>query len=298
MEPIGRAARIDRLRKSSSARHPVSKATLKHFASLWTLMDYPNGSASGEWPMEKKVAAIKEAGFNGFQWAALPEMKDLAEKYDLAFLGSCQTNAANYAHILRDFAPLNPIRINVQLGNHATQPDEAVDLWIAMNKEASDLGLILDLETHRGTCTETPEKTWKIAELYAHKTGEMLRLNFDFSHFAVVKHLYPPYADRLLDRPDLLRATSQIHLRPFNGHHCEIPITDSRGKISGWAASWLEFVKDALTCCSEGKSSSDTLWACPEFGAMTSGYWLPSFPDPWKDTIATKQAISEIWDKI
>ena len=261
-------------------------------------MDYPNGSASGEWPMETKVAAIKEAGFDGFQWAALPELKDLAEKYDLAFLGGCQANAGNYSQILRDFAPMNTVRINVQLGNHATQPEEAVDLWIAMNKEAADLGLTLDLETHRDTCTETPEKTWKIAELYTQKTGEMLRLNFDFSHFAVVKHLYPPYASRLLDRPDLLRASSQIHLRPFNGHHCEIPVTDSHGKISGWAASWFEFVKDALTCWSEGKSSSDTLWACPELGAMTSGYWIPSFPDPWKDTIAAKQAIQEIWEKI
>jgi hypothetical protein len=45
----------------------MSKPTLKHFASLWTLMDYPNSSSSGDWPMEKKVAAIKEAGFDRFQ---------------------------------------------------------------------------------------------------------------------------------------------------------------------------------------------------------------------------------------
>ena len=108
-------------------------------------MDYPNGWASGEWPMEKKVAAIKDAGFDGFQWAALPELKDLAEKYDLAFLGGCQANAGNYSQILWDFAPMNTVRINVQLGNHATQPEEAVDLWIAMSKEAADLGLTLDL---------------------------------------------------------------------------------------------------------------------------------------------------------
>ncbi len=104
----------------------MSKPTLKHFASLWTLMDYPNGSASGEWPMEKKFAAIKEAGFAGFQSGALPELKDLAEKYDLACLGGCQANAGNYSQILRDFAPMNTVRINVQLGHHAMQPEEAV----------------------------------------------------------------------------------------------------------------------------------------------------------------------------
>jgi sugar phosphate isomerase/epimerase len=134
----------------------MSKPTLKHFASIWTLMDYPNGSASGEWPMEKKVAAIQEAGFHGFQSGAFPELKDLAEKYDLAFLGGCQAHAGNYSQTLRDFVPMNTVRINVQLCNHAMQPEEAVDLWIAMNKEAVDLGLTLDLEPHRDTCTETP----------------------------------------------------------------------------------------------------------------------------------------------
>jgi hypothetical protein len=45
----------------------MSKPTLKHFASIWKLMDYPNSSSSGECSMEKKVAAIKEAGFARFQ---------------------------------------------------------------------------------------------------------------------------------------------------------------------------------------------------------------------------------------
>lgn len=274
----------------------MNKPTLKHFASLWTLMHYPGGSADGEWSMDRKIAAVKEAGFDGFQWAALPGLGDSAEKHGLAFIGGCQADATNFSRTLQDFAPLNPVRINVQLGNHTIEPDEAVGLWIAMEKEAADLGLVLDLETHRGTCTETPEKTWKIAELYAQRTGELLRLNFDFSHFAVVKHLYPPYAARLLDRPDLLRASSQIHLRPFNGHHCEIPVTDGHGNITGWAASWLEFVKDVLACWSEGKSPNDTLWACPELGAMTSGYWISPFPDPWKDALVAKRCISEIWD--
>jgi hypothetical protein len=56
MESIGKAARIDLPRKFAPAKHQTRKPTLKHFASIWTLMDYPNGSASGEWPMEKKVA--------------------------------------------------------------------------------------------------------------------------------------------------------------------------------------------------------------------------------------------------
>ena len=74
MAHIGKAARIDSVRKLEQEKN-MSQPTLKHFASLWTLMDYPNGSASGEWPMEKKVAAIKEAGFAGFQAGALPRVE-------------------------------------------------------------------------------------------------------------------------------------------------------------------------------------------------------------------------------
>jgi hypothetical protein len=47
MAHIGKAARIDWSRKFNQEK-TMSKPTLKHFASLWTLMDYPNGSASGE----------------------------------------------------------------------------------------------------------------------------------------------------------------------------------------------------------------------------------------------------------
>jgi TnpA family transposase len=48
MESIGKAAHIDLPRKFAPAKHQTRKPTLKHFASIWTLMDYPKGSASGE----------------------------------------------------------------------------------------------------------------------------------------------------------------------------------------------------------------------------------------------------------
>ena len=60
---------------------------------------------------------------------------------DLAFLGGCQANAGNYSQTLWDFVPMNAVRINVQLSNHAMQPEEAVDLWIAMSRKAADFGI-------------------------------------------------------------------------------------------------------------------------------------------------------------
>jgi hypothetical protein len=277
-----------------SANPPI----LKQFASFWTLLHYPNGSESGEWSYDQKLAAIKAAGFDGFQGTAEPQFEELARKHGLAFLGGCQANAENYESLLEAFAPLNPVRINVQLGDHAIEPVAAARLWIAMNKKADDLGLVLDLETHRNTCTETPEKTMAIAEIIARETSAPLRLNFDFSHFAVVKHLEPPYAGRLLEWPELLRGTRQLHLRPFNGHHCEIPATNGRGETDGWAKPWFYFVEELFACwLRENPGEGQTLWACPELGAMTSGYWLPSFPDPWKDAIFVRLETERLWQR-
>jgi len=274
----------------------MDSLTLKHFASLWTLVHYPNGNEKGEWSIDQKLAAIKAAGFDGFQSSADPDLAELGLNHGLQFLGACDANSENHEQRIRDFVPLRPARINIQLGDHAMSPAEAARIWIAMNQIADDHGLVLDLETHRGTCTETPEKTWEIAEIVEQKTSAPIRLTFDFSHFAVVKHLLPPYAGRLLEKPVLLGACRQIHLRPFNGHHCEIPATNGKGEVADWAIPWFDFVAAAFAIfLRQNVNKSGTLWACPEFGAMPSGYWLPSFPDPWKDAIFVRQETENLW---
>lgn len=275
---------------------PMQPPILKHFASLWTLLHYPDGNEAGEWSYDQKLAAIKAAGFDGFQWFAQPDLAELSAKHDLVFLGHCDANAGNYVQRLKDFVASSPARVNVQLGDHAMTPGEAARLWIAMNQLADDLGLVLDLETHRGTCTETPEKTWQIAEIVEQETSAPIRLTFDFSHFAVVRHLLPPYAERLLEKPALLGASRQMHLRPFNGHHCEIPVTNECGEMADLARPWFEFVEAAFACVlQQNTTEAGTLWVCPEFGAKTSGYWLPSFSDPWKDAIFVRQQTEQLW---
>ena len=271
---------------------------LKQFANLWTLRQYPNGDDSGEWSLEEKLAAIKAAGFDGFQWFAQPEFPELAARHGLAYLGTCDADETNYPARLANFVPLKPLRINVQLANHDTRPEDAVRLWIDLVKAAEDLGLNVDLEIHRDTCTETPEKTWRIAELYGQKTGRPISLNFDLSHFAVVKHLSPPYAPRLLTHPDLLRFSRQMHLRPFNGHHCEIPLTNGQGQVTPWGQRWLEFVEETFRCWRQGKSEGETLWACPELGSLNSGYWIAPFPDPWQDVVFARGAFERLWSQM
>ena len=70
----------------------------------------------------------------------------------------------------------------------------------ADREEGRKLGLEPAIEMHRDTCTETPEKTYALADAYQKATGELLPISWDFSHFAVVKHLVPGQFRRADDR--------------------------------------------------------------------------------------------------
>ena len=49
---------------------------LRHIANLWTLIGHP--STEREWSLDKKLCAIKEAGFDGVCWAGSPERLEWA----------------------------------------------------------------------------------------------------------------------------------------------------------------------------------------------------------------------------
>jgi len=153
--------------------------------------------------------------------------------------------------------------------------------------------LEIDLEVHRDTCTETPEKVYEIAALYQKATGKKIRFCWDFSHIAVVKHLAPPYAARILVRPDLVQLARQFHFRPFNGHHCQVPVTDGKGDESPELKPYLEFLDATLACWFAGAKGGEVLYACPELGPFD--YALSCFPNVWKDAIYLRGKIEALW---
>jgi hypothetical protein len=274
----------------SIASKPVP--VLKQFAGLWTLTDQP--SKEKQWTLEEKFKQAKKAGFHAMGgWHGL-DVVPLCEKYGMDFVAYINGNA-EYRKDLASARSRNPARINVQLLDHDTPPKEALKLWLKIEAEAEKLGLNVDLEVHRDTCTETPEKVYEIADLYRKKTGKKIRLCFDFSHIAVVKHIYPPFADRLLVRPDLVQLSRQVHFRPFNGHHCQVPATDGKGNETPEFKDYLAFVDAFLACWLKGAKGGEVLYACPEFGPMGSGYGISTFPNVWKDAILLRAKTEAIW---
>jgi hypothetical protein len=265
---------------------------LKQFAGFWTLMQQP--SAVREWTLEQKFREAKKAGFDAVGGGTDPVVVPLCQKYGMDYVCYIDGNA-KYRERLELAQATQPARINVQLCDHDTPPREAVKIWIKMEAEARKMGLEVDLEVHRDTATETPEKVYEIAALYEKETGKKIRLCWDFSHLAVVKHLNPPYADRLLVRPDLVQLARQMHFRPFNGHHCQIPATDGKGRETAEFKLYLEFVDALLACWLKGARGGEVLYVCPEFGPLISGYGLSAFPDVWKDAILLREKTASLW---
>ena len=269
---------------------------LRHVLNLWTLGDHP--TAKKPWSLERQLEEIKAAGFDGFTTHAQKEHGRLARKLDLIVVGFISVGkAADFRRLIQENLDNGAVSINVQLANHDTPVEQSVRLAVRLNELAARLGAKCSLEIHRDTCTETPEKTYAIAEGYRKATGELLPITWDFSHFSVVKHLAPPYWERLLVDPKLVQSSEQFHLRPFNGHHCQVPVTDGLGKLGVELKQWLPFLDKTLEMWLAGNQAGRELFAVPEMGPVPGGYNLASLPSSWEDAKVLRTLIARAWTK-
>jgi sugar phosphate isomerase/epimerase len=272
---------------------------LRHLANLWTFMGHPTKAA--EWSLDQKLAAIKLAGFDGICWAGSPELRDGCRRHGLIFVGGMVSgNAADFPRLLQEQKDCGAVHVNVQLAADDLPTPKALELALALNREGQRIGVAPAIETHRGTCTETPEKHYALCDAYEKVTGELLQVSFDFSHFAVVKHLLPEdFSKRLLVRPGLIRRAQQFHFRPFNGHHVQVPITDGHGNLTSEVKDWLPFAEAWLKCWLVGNRDTDReIFICPELGPVTGGYALSTFPNSWEEAKVLRGEIEKLWHKL
>ncbi len=277
---------------------------IAHIANLWSLVGHP--TPKKEWSLESKIAAVAAAGFDGFTTALTPEHTRLAAKYKLkhllGFISNNSGEAKQYAKAIQAQKDAGAVQINVQLDDEDTKPSVAAKNWVKMMKEADKIGgVVMSLEVHRDTCTETPEKTYEIAKLYKQATGKMIKINFDFSHFAVVKHIHPGnYSSYLLKYPKLVQNGEQSHCRPFNGHHCQVSVTHN-GKLTDEVKSYLKFTEDLFRCWKSAKQNQDkTLFVCPELGpyhAGGAGYNITGLAPAWPDAAILRKELHKAWNR-
>jgi hypothetical protein len=153
---------------------------------------------------------------------------------------------------------------------------------------------------HRDTCTETPEKTYALADGYYQETGMLLPLTWDFSHIAVVKHLLPEnYVERLLVRPELIQRSVQFHFRPFNGHHCQVPVTRGDGTLTREVSDWLPFAGATMRTWLAGNATTNrALIAVPEMGPVRGGYNFEHLPNSWEDAVRLRPLLQNLWQQL
>lgn len=275
------------------------KPVLRHVANLWTLMGHP--ALENEWPLEEKLRAIKDAGFDAVCWAPSEELTRGCRELGLTFLGGmASADMAAFPGIVRELAASGTTHVNVQLGSHDMHTEEALRLTLALMTEARPLGLLPAIETHRDTCTETPEKFYALAEAYREATGELLPVSWDFSHFAVLKHVVPEnYEARLLADRVLVQNAQQFHFRPFNGHHAQVPVTDARGELTQEVRQWMPFAEGVMRCWLEGNAGNGReMFVCPELGPVEGGYALSTFSNSWEDAKVLRGVIAEMWERL
>jgi hypothetical protein len=277
-----------------TTKSPDNKPALRHIANLWTLVWYP--SKNREWSLERKLRAVKEAGFDGFTAQLTREHARLGDKFGLRRVGYFSSgNPKEFNSLFRQQKDAGAVHINVQLADHDTPTKVAVGLAKRLMSDANKLRVKPAVEVHRDTCTETPEKTYALADGYRHATGELLPMTWDYSHLAIVKHLLPPYWDRLGIRHDLIQRAQQFHFRPFNGHHCQVPVTNGRGKLTPEVLDYLPFVEKVMATWLAAASPGREMFAVPEMGPLWLGYNLHGLPNSWEDAEVLRGEIEKCW---
>jgi len=265
-------------------------------ANLWSLTNQTNADGSA-WSTLQKIEAIKTAGFEACTTGiGAPGLKEALDATGLRYGGFFDASAVeHFAPRIAKSLELGDGPINCQLADHDTPIEEAIELTIAMMAEAENQGARVYLEVHRDTCTETPEKTMAIAEGVKAKTGKYPGVNYDFSHPASVKHLGPSnYVERLFDNIPLFQASTLWHMRPFNGHHCQVPVTDGTEKFSPEYEELRPFIRKAFDLWLAGPRPGNAFWACPEVGPKI-GYGLSCFPDSWHEAQELGKDLRVLW---
>lgn len=281
-------------REKSEKKGKADEPQLRVMCSLGTLGGY--GGKKGEWSVKQKLKRIRKAGFDGFLGRV--HMLSAQEVADSGLIFACTTDMGGPEDVepkLTACKEHGARCVNVQMLDHDTDTKTAVTRARQVMAFADRIDLDVSIEVHRDTCTETPEKTYALAEGFEKAEGRSLKMTWDFSHPAVVKHLSPPYWDRLAVRPDLMQLANQYHFRPFNGHHAQVPALNHDGKVTPEFLDFMEFVDGVIETWLQTAGPGREMFACPE--QIAGGYMLSVFPDRFQDVRTIRKHLKRSFKK-
>jgi hypothetical protein len=95
----------------------------------------------------------------------------------------------------------------------------------------------------------------------------------------------------------LIRRAQQFHFRPFNGHHCQVPVTDGRGALSPEFLDFRPFMEKVMATWLAAAPPGRELFAVPEMGPLWIGYNLHGLPASWPDAQVLRGEIENAWQR-
>jgi len=280
-------------------RRPViQRSRLRLAATLWSLLHHP--SRKREWTLARKVEEVAAARFDGVQAGYSPDIGALSRKHGLALIGAFDADdPLRFDEQVRQFKAAGAVMVNAQVAEHDTSLEETLRFTLGLLEVGHHHALPVQIETHRGTATETPEKFAALASAYKAETGSLLPVTWDHSHFAVTKHMRTEdFSRRLLTDLPLIGHSRLLHCRPFNGHHGQIALTDHRGRRTPEYRAWLDFARDLFSAWISAAPRDAQLWAVVEQGSEASGYNLSVFNAPWPEALLCAKDLREIWQEL
>ncbi len=268
----------------------------KFCTTLWTLAACPSTPSTKTF--EHRLEMMAAAGFDGIHDSLDPQQIAAARQFGLSVIGRIDGRFEDsWRDGLAAQIDAGVTLFNTHLGLHDTTVETAARRAVEIHAYATAHGARVQTETHRDTATETPEKYDALRARFSILTGEPLPTTWDFSHFAVMKHLAPEdYTVRLLSPWTAeIQASQLLHCRPFNGHHAQIPVTAADDTLTPEFRTWLDFTADLFRCWRAGPTPRPPLWICPEMGS-TLGYHLSTHPAPWPEAVRCRQELLKTWN--
>lgn len=248
---------------------------LRRYMNLMALDGLPEFSAGPRPPLASQLCAIKDAGFDGVQFADPAAPSDIAQcrRLGLGLAGSGRISEPHDADPLAArFASEGMEAATVHVGWGIEDDCQAARLIEATLSASAKHKLPLLIETHRATIFQD---MWRTVQ-FIRKFPEV-RVNADFSHWYTGQEMvYGGFDRKLAFIAPVLDRVRFVHGRIGNPGSIQVDIGDGRDLpfVEHFSQMWTAAFRGFLRTAEPGES----VWFAPELLAPRI-FYARTFPD-------------------
>ncbi|HSU60395.1 MAG TPA: hypothetical protein VLI55_13855 [Bryobacteraceae bacterium] len=284
---------MDSAANAGSARDPQ----LRVFMNLMALDSLPRNSVGPRGSFQQKMEALKDAGFDGVQFANIAnrEQLDRCASLGLGFAGSGRINTPEEASLFAEkMAGDGYACATLHVGWGLEDDGQAARLIESVLDAVERWRVPLYIETHRATIFQDIWRTVSFVRRFRE-----IRINGDFSHWYTGQEMvYGGFEKKLAFIEPVLERVRFIHGRIGNPGCMQVPVVADAVYVEHfkqlWTASFRRFLESA--------QAGDSITFAPELLAPDI-YYARTFPaadgdsveesDRWEQSLLLKQMAED-----